>query len=165
MIRRVTETVLTDIRVLAVDQRTDDSESKAALAKTATLEVTPKQAEIIAVVSELGRLSLSLRSLANDVPEDVRPASKAFTFDSEASRLLKRKSETNVIAVKVVRGGATSAVNFQRDGNQGYVATGGFVANGGATAAAQGLQNGANQSVSDTAGGVARAGNLTEKVN
>jgi pilus assembly protein CpaB len=62
--RRVTETVLSDLRVLAVDQRTNDQEGEPALAKTATLEVLPKQAEVIAVAMEIGRLSLALRSLA-----------------------------------------------------------------------------------------------------
>src|SRR5579883_1891533 len=60
------ETVLTDLRVLALDQRADDQKKEISIAKTATLEVTPKQAEIIAVVSEIGKLSLSLRSLAHD---------------------------------------------------------------------------------------------------
>lgn len=158
VVRRATETVLSDIRVLAVDQRTDDSESKAALAKTATLEVTPKQAEVIAVANELGRLSLSLRSLANDVAADIRPGSRAHTWDTEASRLLPRKRNSNVLSVKVVRGGATSAVNFQRGGGGGgYIATGGAVAQNGAT-----IGNAANQSLTNSANAPI---NLTRKVN
>ncbi|WP_420418987.1 Flp pilus assembly protein CpaB [Pacificispira sp.] len=62
--RLATETVLTDIRVLAVDQRTDDTEGEPTLAKTATLEVDSKSAEVIAVALRMGRLSLALRSLA-----------------------------------------------------------------------------------------------------
>ena len=64
--RRASETVLTGIRVLATDQRADDQKREVTVAKTATLEVTPKQAEVIAVVSEMGKISLSLRSLAQD---------------------------------------------------------------------------------------------------
>ena len=162
-VRRATETVLSDIRVLAVDQRTDDSEGKAALAKTATLEVTPKQAEIISVANELGRLSLSLRSLAqSEATDDLRPAGQAHTWDTEASRLIPRKSSSNVVAVKVVRGGATSSVNFERSGGQGYVVTGGitqgYVATGGASA----LQNTATQTVTKSAGAPV---NLIQKVN
>ncbi|MDA0664659.1 MAG: Flp pilus assembly protein CpaB [Proteobacteria bacterium] len=162
-VRRATETVLSDIRVLAVDQRTDDSEGKAALAKTATLEVTPKQAEIISVANELGRLSLSLRSLAqSEATDDLRPAGQAHTWDTEASRLIPRKSSSNVVAVKVVRGGARSSVNFERSGGQGYVVTGGstqgYVATGGASA----LQNTATQTVTKSAGAPV---NLIQKVN
>lgn len=64
--RRATETVLSDVRVLAVDQRTNDQEGEPALAKTATLEVAPKEAEVIAVGMNMGVLSLSLRALAQE---------------------------------------------------------------------------------------------------
>lgn len=64
--RFATETVLTKIRVLAMDQRVNDVDNTPKVSKTITVEVTPKQAEMIAVADRLGRLSLSLRSLAND---------------------------------------------------------------------------------------------------
>src|SRR4029077_14671258 len=61
---QASETVLHDVRVIAVDQKLDSKGSEALVARTATLEVTPKQSEMIAVASEMGKLSLSLRSLA-----------------------------------------------------------------------------------------------------
>ena len=60
------ETLLTDVRVLAVDQKTGTKDGTAAVAKTATLEVTAAQAEIVAVSVTLGELSLSLRSLRRE---------------------------------------------------------------------------------------------------
>jgi len=99
-LRRASETVLSDIRVLAVDQKTEDVEGKPQIAKTATLEVTPKQAEVIAVVTQLGQLSLSLRSLAhNGVTVDAAAAGEGdkthlasagptYTWDSDVSQLL-----------------------------------------------------------------------------
>lgn len=65
-VRRASETVLTDIRVLAIDQSTNDQAEKPNPAKNVTLEVTPKQAEIVTLMSDIGRLSLSLRSLQRD---------------------------------------------------------------------------------------------------
>jgi pilus assembly protein CpaB len=59
-ITRAAETVLTNIRVLAVDQQIADQNNTPKLAKTATFEVLPKQAEMIAVAAELGKLSLVL---------------------------------------------------------------------------------------------------------
>ena len=56
---------LHDVRVLAVDQKLESKGGEAVVAQTATLEVTPKQSEIIAVASEMGKLSLSLRSLVD----------------------------------------------------------------------------------------------------
>ncbi|HEX5500412.1 MAG TPA: Flp pilus assembly protein CpaB, partial [Thermomicrobiales bacterium] len=43
-----TETVLTNVRVLAIDQSTDDQKKKPDVPKTATIEVTPRQAEMVA---------------------------------------------------------------------------------------------------------------------
>lgn len=125
-VRRATETVLSDIRVLAVDQRTDDVEGKAVLAKTATLEVTPKQAEVIAVASEMGRLSLSLRSLATEEPNalTVRTA-RTFTWDTEASYLIPRQAnKKKAHVVKVVRGGTSTAQQFAKNPAGGYSVSG-----------------------------------------
>jgi pilus assembly protein CpaB len=64
-VRRVSETVLSDIRIIAMGTETkDDPEAGKAneKAKTATFEVTPAQAEKVALLTELGKLSLSLRS-------------------------------------------------------------------------------------------------------
>jgi len=60
---KISETVLRDIRVIAIDQKLDSKPGEATVAKTATFEVTPKQSEIIALANEMGKLSLSLRSL------------------------------------------------------------------------------------------------------
>jgi pilus assembly protein CpaB len=105
------ETVLKDVRVLALDQRLDDQNKEVVVAKTATLEVTPKEAEIIAVVSDLGKLSLSLRSLATNVGDEVAAAQVAkgkvsFTYDSEATRLFPPPNAAH--GVLVVRGATPS---------------------------------------------------------
>jgi pilus assembly protein CpaB len=105
--------VLTDIRVLATDQRADDQKREVAVAKTATLEVTPKQAEVIAVVTEMGKLSLSLRSLAQD-GEPVTEAN-THTWDNDAARLLRtlrHNAEGGGRKVSVVRGSDRKDVDF-----------------------------------------------------
>jgi pilus assembly protein CpaB len=68
-------TLLTDVRVLAVDQTfKQDKDTKTVIAKTATLEVTPVQAEQVAKAQSQGMLSLSLRPL---VSSDTAMASNA----------------------------------------------------------------------------------------
>jgi pilus assembly protein CpaB len=62
--RIVSETVLENVRVLAIDQSVNDVDQVAKLGDTATLEVTPRQAELVAAAIDLGKLSLALRSLA-----------------------------------------------------------------------------------------------------
>lgn len=63
----ITETVLENIRVLAIDQTPQEDESgKTILGKTATLELTPAQAEVITVAQRMAdRLTLALRSVAD----------------------------------------------------------------------------------------------------
>jgi pilus assembly protein CpaB len=60
---KISETILREVRVIAIDQKLDSKPGEATVAKTATFEVTPKQSEIIALANEMGKLSLSLRSL------------------------------------------------------------------------------------------------------
>ncbi len=117
------ETVLTDLRVLALDQRADDQSKQPAVAKTATLEVTPKQAEVIAVVGEIGKLSLSLRSLEQDEAPAANDegAALSYTFDSDATRLIRPPMRhVDKQKILVVRGSKVMETDFA-----GGVATGG----------------------------------------
>jgi pilus assembly protein CpaB len=71
---KVSETIVRNMRVLATDQRTDNTvdETGKTVVKTfssITMEATPKIAEQIAVAQTLGTLSLSLRSLADNSTE------------------------------------------------------------------------------------------------
>ncbi len=75
--RAFAETLLSQVRVLAIDQTVDNTAGQAKLAKTATLEVTPKQAEKLALGLELGDLGLSLRSLQRNEGEASRPDASA----------------------------------------------------------------------------------------
>lgn len=61
-----TETILQNIRVLAIDQtiQEDEEGKKTRVGQTATLELTPQQAEIITVAQQMAdRLTLALRSI------------------------------------------------------------------------------------------------------
>ncbi len=66
----LSETVLSNVRVLAINQtyQQDQEEDKISVAegKTATLELTSRQSEIMALVESSGELSLSLRSIAEN---------------------------------------------------------------------------------------------------
>lgn len=68
-VRNVSTTLLTNIRVLAIDQVADDARSEggssALIGRTATLELDPRQAEIIVAAEASGMLSLALRSAAD----------------------------------------------------------------------------------------------------
>src|SRR6266568_3823977 len=60
------ETILRDVRVLAVDQVAhQEKDQQSVVGKTATLEMFPDQAEIIAHAEQSGVLSLTLRALGD----------------------------------------------------------------------------------------------------
>ncbi len=127
--RRASETVLRNVRLLAVDQTTNDQENTPSVAKTATLEVTPKQAEALTMLTDMGRLSLSLVSLAREdkgglitvglnedsiKPEMVR---SSFTLDNQVSVLLtpppgKAKTKT----IRVIRGNKVQSFSVGLNG-------------------------------------------------
>ena len=115
--RHASETVLNNVRVIAVDQTTNDQNDKAVVAKNVTLEVTPKQVEVVTLVAELGKLSLSLRSMVRneDGSSDEKDAKDekgesstqvaerhSYTWDSEASVLLG--PQHNEAAINVLHG-------------------------------------------------------------
>lgn len=126
--RRASETVLENVRVLAIDQSVDETSNEPNYAKNFTLEVTPKQAEMVSVVRELGALSISLRSLAKDEQELERIADgeepleepnpergDTHTWDSEVSRLVGLRSGKNGDGKKVVnitRGNEVQELRF-----------------------------------------------------
>lgn len=71
--RVVSETVLENVRVLAIDQNVNDVDQVAKIGDTATLEVTRRQAELVVAAIDLGKLSLALRSLASGAPAAQAP--------------------------------------------------------------------------------------------
>ncbi|MGI9371196.1 MAG: Flp pilus assembly protein CpaB [Hyphomicrobiales bacterium] len=62
----VSDTVLTNVRVLAIDQtfRENEKGDQVVVGKTATVELRPQQTEMLEVADSMGALSLSLRSIA-----------------------------------------------------------------------------------------------------
>jgi pilus assembly protein CpaB len=62
----VTDILLQNVTILGVDQSSDEDSKKAALARTVTMEVTPDQAQRLALAQQAGTLSLALRNYANN---------------------------------------------------------------------------------------------------
>ncbi len=73
----VTENVLNNVRVLAIDQTIQEAPDggKTVVGTTATLELTPDQAKVIAVAQQMAeRLTLALRSIADAQEADTQAA-------------------------------------------------------------------------------------------
>jgi len=84
------ETLLRDVRVLAIDQTiVQEKDHESVVGHTATLELTPAQAELMAQSEQIGVISLALRSLGDSdgmpitvarpklLPDAARPAAEA----------------------------------------------------------------------------------------
>lgn len=62
----VSRTILSNVRVLAIDQTyREEGENRVVVGKTATVELTPPEAEVLAQSEASGTVSLALRSLAD----------------------------------------------------------------------------------------------------
>lgn len=86
-----TQVVLKNIRVLAIDQIIEDEEGKSSvIGETATLQLDPRQVEILAVAQETAdKLSLSLRSIADNGEVVSSDAEGFFGGGRGAVRIIK----------------------------------------------------------------------------
>jgi pilus assembly protein CpaB len=95
----ITETVLSNVRVLAIDQQIEEKEdgSKAAVGTTATLELTPDQTKVLAVAQQMAdRLSLALRSVADAQEQDTGAPDYLLSGDNGSAIVQVIKSGTIV---------------------------------------------------------------------
>jgi len=94
------EVILTNVRVLAIDQAPKEKDGTNALVgKTVTLELKPEQTETLARARQSGTLSLALRSIADVNAVDIK------TDDSN-----RKRGET----VNVIRYGVASQATMQK---------------------------------------------------
>jgi len=81
---RTTETVLQNLKVLAVDVRVESNDGTAEAARVVTLEVTPRQASTLAAAESEGSLKLTLRNPKDDA--DSRPVQMVLGTDVQEMR-------------------------------------------------------------------------------
>lgn len=115
---RASETVLANLRVLAFDQRLSarpadpkDKIEGAPVAKTATLEVTPREAEVVTLAQTLGTLSLILNSVREGADGTDAPSDAAGRLEltggrerGRPGRLTLSSDVTSTSRVQIVRG-------------------------------------------------------------
>ncbi|APH70388.1 Flp pilus assembly protein CpaB [Aquibium oceanicum] len=101
----ITETILKNIRVLAIDQmiQEDEEGKKVKVGETATLELTPQQSEIITVAQQLAdRLTLALRPVAD--AQDKQEGDAEYLVSGNGRRG----------TVRVIRSGEVSEVGARK---------------------------------------------------
>jgi len=91
-------TILSNVLVLAVDQTVEEKNGqKVVVGKTATLELTQPQAELLAVSQQLGTLSLALRSITDAMRDD--PKSEERPDDGRGNRVNVVRFGVSTVAV------------------------------------------------------------------
>lgn len=126
LVKYTTETVMRNVKVLAIDQSLarDEDSGPADVGKTATLEVSPRDAEKLLTAGQLGSLTLVLRSMVVDqtVQDEVDAFEDPFNFVSDVatSRAVSAIFTSSSLygggpagsVVRVNRGGAVSQEGF-----------------------------------------------------
>ena len=99
------KTLLQDIKVLAVDQTASTNKNDPVIVRAVTLEVTPKQAEILVKATREGGVQLSLRNPLDDVPviveEEAAPAEKPVPKKAATKKVYYKPKVTVIRGTQV----------------------------------------------------------------
>jgi pilus assembly protein CpaB len=103
----ITTTVLQHIVVRGTDQLADVDVDKPNVVRTVTIEVTPEEAQRVALAQEAGTLSLTLRNLS----ASARPELRALSVDELTGSGSATAPRNNRVAptVTIIRGGERSS--------------------------------------------------------
>ena len=124
----LTDVLLQNVKVLAIDQDANEDRAQPAVVKAVTLEVTPVQAQKLVLAQRLGQLSLALRNITNAVAEKPKTVTLSDLRVGEVNQSLgenpqpveksvvvkktpKKKKEG--LSVRIVRGLASTNYEVQ----------------------------------------------------
>lgn len=114
--RYATQTVLSNVRVVAVDQEAKDEKREAKVGRTVTLEVDKQGAEKLALALEMGDLTLALRRLG-DGEDTGKPLMTTDTNTSDIMRsVAQSKGVTTSRTLRVYNGSEAQSVTVQQSG-------------------------------------------------
>jgi len=102
-----TETILERVRVLAIDQKAERSDDdKIKVGKTVTLAVSIRDAEKLALASEMGDITLAMRGVGDDVKNEDAPAitdARLTSIDDEIFEEYKKYKKESGVTANTVR--------------------------------------------------------------
>lgn len=114
--------LLQKILVVATDQATDTERNRAHVAKTATVEVTPGDAQKLILALQTGTLQLLLRGVDEEVTIDDAPSLDSRSLpgspepEPEAKPEVKPEPEIEPFTVRVRKGGQLSEQEVEKAG-------------------------------------------------
>lgn len=139
--QQITDVLLQNIRVLAIDQNASEAANQPTVSKTATVEVSQVDAQKLALGQQVGTLSFALRNIADQVNpvvetvglEDLRDGAYGGAFRSRGPSFIpsaptmsrgwtpvaggapaKPKKKPNEVTVQIVRGVTGTSYEVRR---------------------------------------------------
>lgn len=125
----ITDVLLQNVKVLGIDQDANQNKEAPSVAKAVTVEVSPEQAQKLALASQLGSLTLMLRNVTDAQAETVKtvstsdlsvgevnePAQVSAKPEKKAVRVVRKPKEDPLSAVRIVRGTDATSYEVQPD--------------------------------------------------
>lgn len=94
----ITKTVLTDVRIWAVNEKTErakQEDNESIQARTVSVLVKPEQVEMLMLAMELGKIRLSLRRADDKTPVDSKDGTSISELISKSGQLATDPAPTN----------------------------------------------------------------------
>jgi pilus assembly protein CpaB len=97
-------TILQNIRVIGVDQESDEQTDQPVIARTVTVAVTPDQVQRLALAQRAGRLSLTLRSLDDTEDRSLTMTRLNDLLSDEQPQLAENDEPVRKSVIRIRRG-------------------------------------------------------------
>lgn len=88
----INDVVLQNVKVLAIDQIANEGQEGAVVVRAVTLEVTPQQAQKLALAQQVGSLSLALRHITNTAAVATRTITVSDLKGGQANKVKKSQA-------------------------------------------------------------------------
>lgn len=100
----LSETVVQNVRVLAVDQTASSDKNEPVIVRAVTLEVTPDDAEKLVLAKQRGAIQLALRNPLDTEVQERKASTPAPVVAAAPKRKLRHSPPVEALGVTVIRG-------------------------------------------------------------
>jgi len=111
--RSITETILQDVKVLAVDQTASTDKDRPVVVRAVTLELSPSESELLVKATSEGTLQLTLRNPLDS--ELVAKKEEEPKVEKQVQKVVYRPATNNKTNVTVIRGVNRETVSLRSE--------------------------------------------------
>ena len=114
--RALTETILQDVKVLAVDQTASTDKDRPVVVRAVTLELSPAEAELLVKATSEGSLQLTLRNpLDSELVAKKEEKEEEVKVERKVKRVIYKPTPNNKVNVTVIRGTNRETVSLKSE--------------------------------------------------